>query len=541
MDSKHDRGSGQAQQGNSLFDSLIDFLMLEIESFFTLKKMNSLLESIGITFEEADDETFIETTIDMLNSRETTHEEGTLGYSVSSDKEVFHSEFDAGKHTAVVGASGFGKTTLAFNFIERDLKSGIPFIFKDPKTSVENIDLLISLSRRFDRNCYIIAESSKTTLKFDVFHNLNATQVTMLIVRSINWSNEYYQNESTSALYKASVHLIENEIKVTFRFLYSALKALFPDSDTISSLVTFLEILIDSELGKLFDVNEEEPGVSLMQIRTEGSCCYFGLSIQGYGTLSKRVGKIITGVFLQHSHHVSLHRFKGVDPRLNPISIHEDEHGSTITFDSVELLNKARSSGIQIYSYTQTFADYESLSKEVKKQVLENSNNLFIQKQSCPDEVRYLADFINTIDDEKHTKVVMEEVVQEMGSVRDAKKYIVHPNLFPKLRNGQAIWVSHDPKRLEIINIREIKLLQTENTLSLSQDKVSSSPDNGKAIENLPLKENFDDSNENNFEEEDFSRNFELHRPLVNENQNCSKASSSKIDRDEENQFFEEF
>jgi hypothetical protein len=437
-------------------DNILKPVLRKVEGLFTVDNGISILRLLGVDLEISSDSDIKETTFEMFSDTTCSETPGTLGYSVSSGEEVFHSEFDATTHTVAVGASGFGKTTLAKNFMEMDLNNGVPFVFKDPKTSLENIMDFRFLAKKFNRNCHIIAEGPERTTVFDIFHNLNPTQVTILIIRSINWSNEYYQGESTKALNNVARSLKESDAVLSFKNLHLGLSHMYPDNGDIGSLTTFLEVLIHSELGKLFAVTEKNRGVNLNSIRENGECCYFGLSVMGYGSISKKVGRILTGVFLQHCHAISLSGFLGKDPLKFPLSIHEDEHGSTVIYDSVELLNKARSSGVQIYSYTQSLADYDQLSETVKKQIVENSLNIFIQKQACPDEVRYLADLINTIDDEKYTKVIKDEVVQDIGSVRESKKYVVHPCLIPKLRKGQAIWVSHNPKRVEILNIRQV-------------------------------------------------------------------------------------
>ena len=46
-----------------------------------------------------------------------------------------------------------------------------------------------------------------------------------------------------------------------------------------------------------------------------------------------------------------------------------------------------------------------------------------------------------------------------MNSVREANELLVHPDIIKNLRVGQCVLLRHNPTRLDLLNLRERKLI----------------------------------------------------------------------------------
>ena len=71
-----------------------------------------------------------------LNCKKSTLKMKELGYSVTQKKSIHMSELNKTKHTAIVGASGSGKTVLLDVLMYDDMHRGKPVIYIDPKGGV---------------------------------------------------------------------------------------------------------------------------------------------------------------------------------------------------------------------------------------------------------------------------------------------------------------------------------------------------------------------------------------------------------------------
>jgi conjugal transfer pilus assembly protein TraD len=93
-----------------------------------------------------------------LRIRKSTTDEGAVGYSVNQKRDIYFDDLNKGKHSAIVGASGFGKTVLIDTLMHDDLKSGKPVIFLDPKGDSGSLNQFIDLCKLTGRDFAIFSE-----------------------------------------------------------------------------------------------------------------------------------------------------------------------------------------------------------------------------------------------------------------------------------------------------------------------------------------------------------------------------------------------
>jgi type IV secretory pathway TraG/TraD family ATPase VirD4 len=375
-----------------------------------------------------------------------------LGFSVGKGKPLKLIHLDTKRHGLIIGASGWGKSNLIRILQENDLSLNRPLIFFDPKGSLSSIEEFISLCKKYQRKYYLFSEFHSDTNFFNPLKSLDPTQCVALIMRSFVWSEPFYQAISEFALNDAISYLHDKKIPVTLKNIYAYLHER-DDNKNIQGLLANLSCIIHSTFGKLFE-GPDAITKTIEDIRSEKACLYIGLSTQGYGDLAKSIGKIFLSELMAHSYNVGIRQNSEIFSKENPISVYFDELGSIIVPDFIDLLNKCRSSGIEITSAVQCMADLETLSEPLKRQIFENCNNIFIQKQISNQDAQFLSKAIGTYHTTKKTHMILEGEIEDRGSIRESQEYICHPNRLSEIRIGQCILLRHNPKDVDLINIR---------------------------------------------------------------------------------------
>lgn len=380
-----------------------------------------------------------------------------LGYSITKKRPFKLSEIDTKRHNLVVGASGWGKTNLINILMEHDLQKGRAVMFCDPKASLEAIEDFRRLCLAYGKNAAIVSEHYEGSIQFNPFRGPGVTETTSLIMRAFNWENDYYRSEAESALFKAVKKLHEKKQVVTLDKILALIdERTGKDREKIAGLIVQLERIVYSSFGKIFE--ESEDSLTLEDVRNRKDCFYVGLSTAGYGDMAKGIGKIFLGSLLYHSYDVSRTTRESGRAIENPISVYFDELGSILVPDFIDLLNKCRSSGIRITSCVQTLADIEAVSPYLKRQVWDCCNNIFVQKQSSHLDTEFICKSMGTQQTQKSTTMTIDGEEAEKGTIREAYEYYCHPNRLTELKVGQCILLRHNPKSLDLINIRNAQM-----------------------------------------------------------------------------------
>jgi type IV secretory pathway TraG/TraD family ATPase VirD4 len=452
---KPTKPSNTASSNSHPFDLVGDFL--EVVISMTISSLTILLVFLfkKIFLKNKKDQIIKKEFIDVTKQ---TNNHQDLGFSVSRGKPFKLIHLDTKRHGLIIGASGWGKSNLIRILQENDLTQNRPLIFFDPKGSLSSIEEFISLCKKYQRKYYLFSEFHPNTNFFNPLKSLDTTQSVALIMRSFIWSEPYYQAKSEFSLNDAILYLKDKKIPITLKNIYAYLHER-DDNKDIQGLLANLSRIVHSTFGKLFD-GQDEITKTIEDIRNEKACLYIGLSTQGYGDLAKSIGKIFLSELMAHSYNVGIRNDTETFSKNNPISVYFDELGSIIVTDFIDLLNKCRSSGIEITSAIQCMADLETLSEPLKRQIFENSNNIFIQKQISNQDAQFLSKAIGTYYTTKKTQMILEGEIEDRGSIRESQEYICHPNRLSEIRIGQCILLRHNPKDIDLINIRMAPTLQ---------------------------------------------------------------------------------
>jgi hypothetical protein len=113
-------------------------------------------------------------------------------------------------HVHIVGASGYGKTVLISHIIKQRIQNGKGLMFIDLKADMDTLlkfsQHVVQADRINDLRIFSLTEKDMS-LPYNLIQDGTATQLRDRIVNSLNWSEEYYKNQSSSFLLKLLILL----------------------------------------------------------------------------------------------------------------------------------------------------------------------------------------------------------------------------------------------------------------------------------------------------------------------------------------------
>lgn len=420
--------------------------------------------------------------IEMLDCKTQTESLDDLGWSVSAKRPYPLSYFEPALNTCIVGASGWGKTNLINLLQENCMKRNQGLVFIDPKGSLEAMTTFKKLCKFYDRKCYIFSHYSDDANSFNPIADMDNTQRLTTIMRSFDWGkspNIYYYNESQKALMSVLKDLSKSENEFDLHDVYKELKAKH-DNEATSGLLTQLFIILESSFGKLFRKSySKKKTVTLKRAWDEKCCVYIGCSTQGYSTIAKTIGKMFVSEAMNLSDWIGATHVDSKVVTEKGFGLFIDEAGSVVFPDIIDLANKCRSSGINLYLAMQSYSDAEMIAGDevLMKQFFDVFSNWFIQKQTHGDNASKFAAACGTVLSEKKTMATENGMDAGRGSTREANEYLCHPDIFKSINRGQAILLEHGPKSIHLLNLRDCKKSKAfEDEPEKSKEEVRNSP-----------------------------------------------------------------
>lgn len=389
-----------------------------------------------------------------LRKKKSSKEIGTLGYLVKSSRPLRDEDFDHRLHSMIIGPSGYGKTNLMTIMQERAVRLGHSVVFFDPKASAETRNMFTEICSRHGRKVYYFNEFTANATPFNPLLDGNVDQICDRIVNACNWSDEFYKTTSVNALKEALTYLkSQGEVITVEKIVHELDKR--KDIRDISGLLLQLKNASMSEFGWL--VNSDSPDtLSFKKVREENACLYIGISSLGYFETAKFFNRLFLDNLLFHTYESLQGEVKRSGDMANrPMSVYFDELSSIVTPRFIELQNKCRAAGINITYATQCPSDINTVSIELRDQIFENTENLFVFKHFIPVHTEYLSKMAGTLKGEKITHSIEEGQRTGLGSSREVERLFLHPNVLRNLRVGQCIYINKKHRELDVLNIRE--------------------------------------------------------------------------------------
>ena len=397
-----------------------------------------------------------------LSKKKKTLKEDAIGYSVSGRKIVYGRELNKSAHTAVIGASGSGKTVLLDTLMFEDMRQGKPVVYIDPKGDLETMNNFILLCQFTGRDFSIFSENyqGKESCSLNPVKDGSASNIADRIHHAFTWSEEHYAQLCRDVVGDALENLQDEGVEITLRGIFEETKRLCRPTnkkaryrkEDVQGILTRLQKLIKSSFG---DKLEGKNALSFKEIRESKKCVYIGLPVLGYAETARSLGRMILGDITYCAYDI----YKKTDPLLsskNPMGICIDELSAVITDEFIEILNKARGAGMELTFAIQSPSDLAKKDENLCSQILENSSNWFVLKQRVGQSAELLARSMGTQETKKETRRIKDGWEQPQGSQQIVEEFLVHPNILKNLNIGQCILLRHYPTRIDLLNIKYI-------------------------------------------------------------------------------------
>ncbi|MFN8846384.1 MAG: type IV secretory system conjugative DNA transfer family protein [Bdellovibrionales bacterium] len=392
------------------------------------------------------------------------------------------SEGQLNHHVHVVGASGYGKTVLLSHIIKQRIQQGKGLLFIDLKADKEtlfNFSKHVAEADRLEDLMIFSLTEKNMSLPYNLVLDGTATQLRDRIMMSLEWSEEFYKNQSASFLLKLLIGLCwlrdnqkyefhigtildcvnsperieelvatvpENQLKIKsvledcYSFLNSA-----DNFKSLQGLRTQLESIVLSDFGDLVATNN--PGINLFEAATTGKIIFIFLDTRRYSETAKVIGRLILQDLKSVSARVDAEISKA-DRRHFSVII--DEFADLAQEDFISFLDRARSASMSIVVAHQEICDLERISPEFAGRLMGNTSTLYAFLQKRPESAEMICGMAGTRKAWKETvqseKFFGVDIATGGKSLREVEEFNIHPNTVKSLRVGKCVCIKKYPQ-----------------------------------------------------------------------------------------------
>lgn len=376
---------------------------------------------------------------------------------------------DANLHTLAIGTTGSGKTTGIANIIESAIVRRYPLFYVDGKGDLELARRVQCFTESKGVPFYLFSMVGDS-LKYNPIAFGGFTSKKDRIIELRHWSEDHYRKLAEGYLQTVFKIIEKADISLDLHSLskYLAPEALYQlarqigdatlvkdierleeNRRDINSLIAEIENIAESEVGHLFDCSLGEV-ITLDKALSENAVVYFCLQPLAFPAYAETLGKLIINDIKSL---VASLLAKSVKIKLFTIF---DEFSIFAGDQIVNLINQGRGAGVHAVLSTQSLSDIVRKGDEaLLGQILNNTNNYIIQRQNNPNDAEVLANLIGT---EPCFEVTSQLSVNQggtgLGSVKQTREFIIHPDEIKRLMLGQAILVNKQAFKVQKILLR---------------------------------------------------------------------------------------
>lgn len=370
-------------------------------------------------------------------------------------------------HCLVLGATGAGKTTTIMNFIESAAERNIPLIIVDGKGELEFAERIKKIAERFGRDFKLFSMKGDS-LHYNPLRHGNFTEIKDKLISITEWTEPHYKLMSERYLQSAArvlmeagegIDLVNVAEKIEPDNLEMAAKRLPEDvssrvfsiidevNEDVGGLLNRLAVFSESEIGELLSDTGDGNTIDLINSIENGKIVFFSLDSLRFSEYSRLLGRLIV-IDLK----TTAARMFGKNRKIYTVF---DEFGVFAGPQVTDFINKSRGAGFHVILSTQELADLRGDGKtELMEQVLGNTNIKIIHRQDVPSSAELLSSLIGTEDDIHVTYQVSNEGATGMGTVKEEKSFIVHPDEIKRLGVGEAFVI----KKFPMFDVRWVKV-----------------------------------------------------------------------------------
>lgn len=465
---------------------VISTLFFTIRQFFSKRERKKVTKTRKITTKDLKPQKInFKKLIRLIEHKDKT----PIGISLVSRGPVFLDLKSRSQHLIVSGATGQGKTTLLKTLLDHSLKHGHPVIIVDPKGERKDIlemkERAAFYGREKDFSLFSLSFPEESHV-YNPLANGTSEQIKARLIDGLRFEHEYFKAQASlwlgAVLYalevlgetatfarlrellasKEKLRVLQKSINKlkkhrhkqrlksglasTFQIKPSDLAGVFAQVSSIDSAV-FTEIISP-------DKTSTKQELILSDVLEHKKIAYFQMNVNGYGDISRRIGRIILQDLKVLSNQIQAgQRHFNYDF----CACFVDEFGSFATRDFADFLKMARSSRIGIHLFCQGLADLKTINSEFKEQIIGNTVNKIIFRQDVPEDAEVWSSMAGTFSSQKKTWQFTgseeEEKITGMGSVRNVKEMRIEFDVFKKLSVGQAVLIDKARHREDLLKV----------------------------------------------------------------------------------------
>ena len=342
------------------------------------------------------------------------------------------------RHSAIIGQSGVGKTTIGEYMLWQQMVRGGGWLFVDAKLDVETRDKLAHMARLVGReeDFYVLnVDDPENSHTYNPLLSGDPDEVASRLLNLLpssenNIGADFYKQQANHALTvviaalqkaKHRFHFGDLSIMLQSARAIEALERLIPqDSPEKRSLQVFLDqfrrrqgkegvqvdinklkevlggmsgriaMFAQGKFGKVF--NTYTPEIDLTDIVLNNKFCYVMLPTMGKDVAALNLGKMVLSDLRTAVYNVqATPKYKRPDP---PFLAFLDEMGSYVMPGIARLFEQARSANICLVPAFQSFANLSTVSPDFADMVIQNTWNKIFFKFGSKDSPEMAAEII---------------------------------------------------------------------------------------------------------------------------------------------------
>jgi len=412
-----------------------------------------------------------------LNRADAARKEATLIGKARGGKDVYLTDAGANTHTLVVGTTGSGKTVTVLNLVESFIKRGLPVLYVDGKGDRALGERIVAYAQAEGQGGHLFAMVGQSC-HYNPLASGSYTSKKDRLIELREWSEPHYRKlaegylqmvfkvlgacgitanlcDVAGYLARAQLAKLVRDTVAAGRIDDATGKALMAEIEEqaaaekhVEGVAAEVRNLAKSELGSLFAGD----GLVIGEALRNNQVVYMGLNPLQFPALATILGRLIVNDFkatLDPSHATKM-------------LVVFDEFGVFAGDQVLNVINQGRSAGICAVLTVQSVSDIgraiEKNADHFIEQVFSNCNNYLIHRVNSASNAEQLAAVIGTHASHQLTAQIGSDGPTGVGSVRQTREFIIHPDKIKGLRTGEAIYLDRNNNRVTEMQARKGEL-----------------------------------------------------------------------------------
>lgn len=395
-------------------------------------------------------------------------------------KRIQLTEHELMHHTLVLGTTGSGKTTAAMSVLTQAIAAGWGIVMIDLKGDPDNAAQLAGAASDAGTpyHQYAISPGERADDWYPLHAGDPAARMSKVICLS-QWTEPYYQSACERFAQLAFVLMERSGLEPSFEHLIDLLDAPQRCIPLVGSLgagergrvMSYLTQLLEdngqrsalsglaARIGTLTDLggplrarSRTRGCIDLQRLSVDGGVVCFSLNSARSAVAASQIGAL---AILDVQSMVAQRIASGAIAR--PVLVCIDEFSALDADHVLGLFARARSSRVAMLLATQELADLSRVDEGFADQIMGLTMNKLILRQEVATSAEVLARTVGTQRVWKASRQTERRLVGAThtgkGNERAADEFIQHPNVFKRLRRGEAVLLRKDPFRVDRVRI----------------------------------------------------------------------------------------